>query len=83
MAKEIEAIAGQFKPTRNGGRWEEEIIRIQFLGTEIVRCKECRYYLNSNEECEILNTRLNFFEAHKYWTEDSYCSWGERIEDGR
>lgn len=45
---------------------------------EVVRCKDCRFYLQSNEKCELVDTRLHFYETDKRWTEDSYCSWGER-----
>lgn len=48
---------------------------------EVVRCKDCKYYLNSNEKCGLVDTRLCFYETDKVWTEDSYCSWGERKED--
>ena len=48
----------------------------------VVRCKDCRYYLNSNEKCGLIDTRLHFYETDKTWTEDCFCSWGERREDG-
>ena len=48
---------------------------------EVVRCKGCKYYLNSNEKCGLVDTRLRFYETDKVWTEDSFCSWGERRED--
>lgn len=48
---------------------------------EVVRCKDCRYYLNSNEKCGLVDTRLRFYETDKVWTEDSFCSWGERREN--
>lgn len=49
---------------------------------EVVRCKDCKYNLNSSEKCGLVDTRLHFYETDKVWTEDSYCSWGERREDG-
>lgn len=49
----------------------------------VVRCKDCKYYLNSNEKCGLVDTRLRFYETDKVWTEDSFCSWGERREDGK
>ncbi len=48
---------------------------------EVVRCKDCKYYLNSNEKCGLIDTRLHFYETDKTWTEDCFCSWGERRED--
>lgn len=42
--KEFETIVEQPKPMRNGVRLGEEIIKIQFIGTEIVRCKDCKWY---------------------------------------
>lgn len=48
---------------------------------EVVRCKDCRYYLNSNEKCGLVDTRLRFYETDKVWAEDSFCSYGERKEN--
>ena len=48
---------------------------------EVVRCKDCKYYLNSNEKCGLVDTRLRFYETDKVWTEDCFCAWGERRED--
>ena len=45
---------------------------------EIVRCKDCKYYLKSAEKCGLIDTRLHFYETDKIWTEDCFCSWGER-----
>lgn len=50
---------------------------------QVVRCKDCKFYLNSNETCELIDTRLHFYETDKVWAEDSFCSWGERKEDER
>lgn len=47
----------------------------------VLRCRECKYYMKSNEQCELIDTRLNFYSTHKRWTEESFCSWGER-KDG-
>lgn len=48
---------------------------------EVVRCKDCKFYLNSNEKCGLIDTRLHFYETDKVWTEDCFCSWGERREE--
>lgn len=48
---------------------------------EVVRCRECRYYYNSNETCEMISTRLGFYATDKAWTKDSYCSWGKRRDE--
>lgn len=47
---------------------------------EVVRCKDCKYYLQSNEKCELIDTRLHFYETDNTWTGDCFCSWGERRE---
>lgn len=49
----------------------------------VVRCKGCKYYFNSNEQCGLFNTRLRFYETDKSWSVNSFCSWGERREDDR
>lgn len=49
---------------------------------EVVRCKDCRHYLYSNEKCDLIDTRLNFYATDKIWTNDCFCAWGERREDG-
>lgn len=46
----------------------------------VVRCKDCKYYLHSNEKCELIDTRLHFYETRNRWTDDDFCSWGERKE---
>lgn len=46
----------------------------------VVRCKDCKYYLNSNEKCAMLDTRLHFYETDKVWSSDCFCSWAERKE---
>ena len=48
---------------------------------ELIRCKDCKYYLNSDEECQLINTRLHFYEENKKWTNESFCSWAERKEE--
>lgn len=50
---------------------------------EVVRCKDCKYYLHSNEKCELIDTRLHFYETDNTWAEDAFCAWGERREDVR
>ena len=45
---------------------------------ELIRCKDCKYYFKSDEKCQLIDTRLHFYEANKRWTEDSFCSWAER-----
>ena len=41
---------------------------------EIVRCGECKYYLQSDEECGLIETSLHFYVTAKRWTKDSFCS---------
>lgn len=54
------------------GHHDGEIVR------ELIRCKDCKYYFKSDEKCQLIDTRLHFYEANKRWTEDSFCSWAER-----
>ena len=63
----------------------EQIVRVETDGNEtkaevvgeIVRCRECRYYLNSNEKCILVDMRLAFYEMYYRWDEDSFCCWGK------
>lgn len=48
---------------------------------KVVLCKDCRYYINSNEKCGLIDTRLQFYNTGKRWTEDCFCSWGEVKND--
>lgn len=50
----------------------------EVLHPQIIKCEDCKYYLKSNEECQLIKTRLHFYETDKRWTEDSFCSWAER-----
>lgn len=69
---------------RHGKTIISEIIRraIQTAPTvdavPVIRCKDCKYYLKSNEECQLIKTRLHFYETDKKWFEDSFCAWAER-----
>ena len=47
----------------------------------VVRCKDCKYYLKSDEKCQLIDTRLHFYETDKRWAEGSFCSWAERKEE--
>ena len=48
---------------------------------EVVRCRDCKFYLYSEEMCGLLNTRLHFYETDNVWTRDCFCAWGKRRED--
>ena len=48
---------------------------------ELIRCKDCKYYFKSNEKCQLIDTRLHFYETDKRWADDSFCSWAERKEE--
>ena len=48
---------------------------------EIVRCKDCKYYLESNETCGMVSVRLMFYADGKRWTDNCFCCWGERREE--
>ena len=64
--------------------FENIILQIPTVDAEpVVRCKDCKFHLNSNEKCGLVDTRLHFYETDKVWTEDCFCAWGERREDER
>ena len=48
---------------------------------EVVRCKDCKYYLKSNEKCGLIDTRLHFYETDKVWTEGCFCAWGDKMDE--
>ena len=48
---------------------------------KVIRCKDCKYYLKSDEECDLIQSRLLLFMEDKRWTEDSFCSWAKRRND--
>lgn len=58
--------------------WDEMFIFTIRKQSELIRCKDCKYYLKSDEECQLINTRLHFYEENKKWTKESFCSWAER-----
>ena len=61
---------------------KEAIERVPIVDAEpVVRCRDCKFYLYSEEMCGLLNTRLHFYETDNVWTRDCFCSWGERGED--
>lgn len=62
--------------------WEvehEEVEAGRIDTVEVVRCKDCKYYLKSNEKCALIDTRLLFYETDKVWCSDGFCSWAERM----
>lgn len=65
-----------FNPTKYVDAQGNELVAV-------VRCKDCRFYLQSNEKCGLIDTRLHFYETDKAWTADCFCSWGERREEER
>ena len=48
---------------------------------DLITCEECKHYLKSGEECQMISTRLHFYEANKKWTEDSFCSWAKKNDN--
>lgn len=44
----------------------------------VVRCKDCRYYRQWSGNCELLTTRLRFYDLDKQASPDAFCSYGER-----
>lgn len=79
--KEFETIVLNAKPTTNGFRQAEELVKIEFLGTELVRCKDCKHYtpfrnIQGEEMCE--------GECEGYdpcVPANHFCSRGERREN--
>ena len=61
----------------------DQIDREDTIEPEIVRCKDCKFYYNSNESCQLIDTRLKFYETNKTWVNDCFCSWAERRTDER
>ena len=59
----------------------DQIDREDTVQPEIIHCKDCKYYLNDTEKCGLVDTRLQFYETDKTWTEDCFCSWAERRKD--
>lgn len=50
---------------------------------KVVRCRDCKYYYNSDEMCEMIASRLGSFNRDDIrWNEDFYCAFGERKTDG-
>lgn len=83
--KGFETIVEQPKPMRNGLRLGEEILKIQFIGTEIVRCKDCKWY---KEGKYFAPTKFCFRlkdekgeEVGYNFASDDFCSYGERRGD--
>lgn len=72
------------KPTidyKSGIKVIKHLERIPSAQPEIIRCGECKYYRNSNETCDLIDTRLHFYETDKVWSTDCFCAWGERRTD--
>lgn len=66
---------------RDPGCWEDACYIIENLPSakpKIIGCKDCKYYLDSKEKCELIDTRLHFYETNKTWDEGCFCSWAER-----
>lgn len=58
-----------------GGNSKEEIIRINFVGTEIVRCRNCKYRYGDKDEPYC--SRINPYSGMRV-ADDDFCSWGEK-----
>lgn len=59
---------------------DEAFYGFKDVAAPLIRCKDCKYYLKSDEVCQLINTRLHFFAVDKKWSDDSFCSWAERKE---
>lgn len=47
---------------------------------EVVRCKDCKFFRRYGFRLEYAECiKFDFYDT----TEDGYCSWGERREDGK
>ena len=71
----IESIGEQLKYEDNGFscRRAEEIIQIKFVGTEIVRCKNCKHYVIVEGAF-----RGCWLSSMKDLKDNDFCSRGER-----
>lgn len=74
----IESIGEQLKYEDNGFscRRAEEIIQIKFVGTEIVRCKDCKHYLTLKG----LTNPNACTKGVLFAKPEDFCSRGERKE---
>lgn len=62
-----------------GGKHAEAMrVAIEALQTDLVRCKDCRYYNN-----DYMGEWCGRHQAPVWVKEDDFCSWGERREDGK
>lgn len=48
---------------------------------ELVQCKDCKYWLGSDEMCLLRSSRLLAYEKHEYLKPDGFCSGGERKDE--
>ena len=65
---------------------EEMIMKHTYNGRylpiqEVVRCKDCKYWMGSDEMCLLRTSRLLAYEKHEPLKPDGFCSGGERRED--
>lgn len=74
MKKEYETVVVQPKQTRSGARFSEALVKVEFVGTELVRCKDCKHY-------ERLMHLCRKFDEYGF-AETDYCSRGERMDGG-
>ena len=66
------------------------IVRLtSYLGVdavEVVRCKDCKYmchYTDGHLECRLLSDLKPIPTTYCTMNADDFCSYGERIEDGK
>ena len=63
----------QFAPT-------VEVVAKSETTTEVVRCKDCRFFHRYGFKLEYAEcVNFDFYDT----TEDGYCCWAERREDGK
>ena len=65
---------------------EEMIMKHTYNGRylpvqELVRCKDCKFWMDSDEMCLLRTSRLLAYEMRKVLKPDGFCSGGERRED--
>lgn len=91
--KEYETVVVQPKQTHNGVRFSEELVKLEFVGTELVRCKDCKHRPIPNGNNHPLTPKPSEFEWdetcpyvcadewHNEMPDDNdFCSKGERKE---
>lgn len=82
--KSFETIGTKLLYDDNGYtcRNAEVIMKIEFVGKELVRCKDCKWFMTYNDgthDCKYLSEKM-FAEGELNNDPNNYCAWGEKGE---